>query len=66
MPLTEPRVLRACEATTFEGRPLAAVPCGQPGQWWEAPSGRRYVLCAHHVEVFAVVQEMLDAEEAQP
>lgn len=61
-------VLRACEATTFDGSMLMAKPvqCGAPGQWWTAPSGKAFVLCAHHVEVFAVVREMLAAEAAQP
>jgi hypothetical protein len=48
-------VLRPCEGTTFEALDRAGVPCGQPGRWWEAPSGSRFVLCEHHEQVFSIV-----------
>lgn len=47
------RVLLACQALTVEIAGGPAVTCGEPGQWWDAPNGKRYVLCDHHLAVFS-------------
>lgn len=55
-------VLRPCEGTTFESLDQAGVRCSEPGRWWAAPSGTRFVLCEHHEQVFTIVTAELVAD----
>jgi hypothetical protein len=50
--MSAPSVLRACEVRTIEEQGSDGVVCGDPGQWWEAPSGKAYVICDYHREAF--------------